>query len=113
MNSILFSKITDKSLPVIYTKHAIKRSVQRCKMFMRQHEREDPIRFLQAIYKNTSPDLSIIFSPFSYNKMCSNNGPNSFVRYNNQFLLMCCYDFEKDKIIVKSIMYRQDSQFYF
>lgn len=46
--------------------------------------------------------------------MCSSNGPNSFVRYNNQFLLMCSYDEIRDRIVVKSIMYKQHGvKFYF
>lgn len=62
MNTLLFSKITDKTIPIVYTAHASKRALQRCKIFMRQHERENPVAFLKDVFKNTVPDLSIIFS---------------------------------------------------
>lgn len=113
MNNFLFSKITDNTIPVKCTKHAIQRAVQRCKLLMHQYEKDNPSLFLMSIFKETKPDLSIIFSPFSYNKMCSSYGPNSFVRHNDKFMLMCRYDDKEHTIVIKSIIYKRGSKFYF
>lgn len=113
MNNFLFSKMTDKTIPVKFTKHALTRAVQRCKLLMTKYEREDPRLFLMDIYKKTTPDMSVIFSPFAYNKMCSAYGPNSFVRYNDKFMLMCRYDLQQHSIVIKSIIYKRGSKFYF
>ena len=67
MNNFLFNKITDKSLPVVCTKHAIDRAIQRCKLLMRQHERDNPRLFLLDIFRKTNPHMGVIFSPFAYN----------------------------------------------
>ena len=108
MNNLLFTKMVDKSVPVICTKHAISRAIQRCKLLMTKDEKENPKLFLLNIFKETEADLSVIFSPFYYNKMCSVHGPNSFIRRNDKFILMCCYDALNNRIIIKSIMYKRD-----
>ena len=113
MNNFLFSKITDNTIPVKCTKHAIQRAVQRCKLLMHQYEKDNPSLFLMSIFKETKPDLSIIFSPFSYNKMCSTYGPNSFVRHNDKFMLMCRYDAKERRIVIKSVIYKRENKFYF
>lgn len=113
MNNFLFNKITDKSLPVVCTKHAIDRAVQRCKLLMRQHERDNPRLFLLDIFKKTNPHMGVIFSPFAYNKLCSIYGSNSFIRHNDKFMLMCRYDNKANQVIIKSIIYKRNSKFYF
>lgn len=111
MNS-LFSIITNNSLKVGCSYHAKQRAVQRCKLMMRQYEREDPTKFLLAIYKQSVPDMGIIFSPFLYNKMCSKYGPNSFIRTYKNFTLMCQYDRLKNMIVIKSIMFKRNQKFF-
>ena len=113
MNNLLFSKMTDKTIPVICTNHAIKRAIQRCKLLMHKHEKENPYLFLMDIYKKTTPDMSVVFSPFAYNKMCSTYGPNSFVRCNDKFMLMCRYDAIERRIVIKSVIYKRENKFYF
>ena len=46
MNNFLFSKMTDNTIPVRCTKHAIERAVQRCKLLMHRYERDNPSLFL-------------------------------------------------------------------
>lgn len=88
---------------VRFTLHSKQRCIQRFKLMMHQHERDNIEAFLLREFNTSKLEMNKIMTPFYCNKIETKYGKNSFKSY-SKYLTFCGYYCEqKDMFIIRTI----------
>lgn len=98
----LFSKFG--KVNVYFTSHARQRIIQRFKLYLTNHERNDPNFFLQNDFKTSKLNMSKHMSPGYVNKRDSMYGKNSFMSKSETMCYFGNYIEHEDRIIVRTVV---------
>jgi hypothetical protein len=63
---------------IVVSNHAKNRALQRARLFLMSHEKDDLAKFLRSDFKTGKIDTKIINCPFYQNKYQTTYGENSF-----------------------------------
>lgn len=103
--NVLFSKF--KNSKVAFTRHAQDRAVQRFKLFMLQHERDNVKLFLYRDFNSAEIDMSKQLNPFYINKNDAKYGKNSFVARSKNLNYYGNYDEKNEVLVIRTIVSRR------
>ena len=88
---------------VIVTPHAKQRALQRARLFLLSHEKDDLGKFLKQDFKSAAIDTKIINCPFYQNKEQSQYGRNHFRAKSEMFEYRG--RFSEDAIIISTVIF--------
>ncbi len=98
-----FSDRLLKEANIVVSNHAIKRLFERCRLLMREHEKDQPAAFIRKQFRDGFVDMKIRMSPFDNAKLQQKHGAGSFILYSSVITVRGVYAPERDEVIIKTI----------
>lgn len=102
MNNI-FTKFGNEHIRVVFTNHAKQRLIQRFKLYLHQHERENPERFLQFDFKKSKVDMAFHMCAGKVNMQESRYGKDYFMSESEYMKYYGNYVEDQNIFLIKTI----------
>ena len=107
----MMMKLPEMAGYVHVTKHAQERLLQRCRLLLRECERQNPRHFIYDEFRKSYMDMSIEMSPGKKARLIQKHGEGAFISSTKDFVFAGIYISDRNEVVIKSIMYMPNSMY--